>query len=182
MRLLIIVVLTSLLLSGIACQEKTSKQEKAAEAGKAIPSPLVEEIEKAAEDAARKSPRGKMLALEANMHSFQLSLEYFSTMADGYYPLNMETRCYDPDEGRFHIFSELIPAAIQNPYKQGSPPITISRQEPPKWSIDLLGQVIWVPLAKDVATSKHLPDTLAILYKVYGAGPDGFLDLILSSE
>jgi hypothetical protein len=121
----------------------------------------------------------ELASLKTNMYRLQTALEVFSASCDKYYPSGFETRGYanlpvsdEPfDSSRVVVFKNSI---------AGMPWVRISEKDPPQWSSDLRNQVVWIPTGKFVPERKaYLPDSVAKGYKIFGGGPDGFIDLVL---
>lgn len=156
-----------------------SEEERAAEAGQAFVKGMAEESERIANEM-RKEKR--IAELKIRMHKFQLALEDFSLSADGKYPTDFEnigyadlsigSEPYDPT--KIVVFGQSIIDIV--------PWIRLNKEDPPIWSTSLKNRVIWVPVGRIVSKHKeYLPDTLAKGYKIYGAGPDSLLTLVLES-
>lgn len=140
--------------------------------------------------------RKKEAQLKSNMHTLQLFVEDFSTLADGFYPPDINTSVekttpyakgtlrsladawpHDPAKGD-QINSTgkgLLPGKghFKNPYNPYGPAVATSLIDPPTWLDSMIGVVWYVPV--DVMGSG------ARGYKIYGAGEKGLLDLVLKS-
>ena len=132
---------------------------------------------------AKKDPKGKREQVIKNMHTLHLVLEEFSADAYGGFPVGPNTTTgrvteslgFPSRRGQNQTINSLLQEHehFKNPYKSSLPAFSISRADPPKWSLSLLGQVVWVPVAYDRVKSTG--------YKLYGAGPDGFYNSVVKS-
>jgi energy-coupling factor transporter transmembrane protein EcfT len=137
---------------------------------------------------------------KTNMHILQLVLEDFAEIAM-YYPanLNVSVRNVLQDLGKDSDVSITIagidkdtifpneigsttPAMLSrwstqsfhNPYDDSKPVLIVTKIDPPAWNKKIVGVVYYVPLG--------VKGNIAKGYKIYGAGKDGLLSLVLSSE
>lgn len=178
-RLCLVLGIAVCLAASLGCKEKMTEEERAIEAGKAMAKALIEELGKLAEE----SPQAKRGKVISNMHSLQLALEDFSTMAEGAYPVGpkittgqvIATLGYSPLPSQIQTVDLLLKnfENFENPYRSDLPAMSIVRTDPPRWSIELLGQAIWVPIEGD--------SIKATKYKIYGAVGGGLLELVLST-
>jgi hypothetical protein len=137
-------------------------------------------------------------SLKSNMHTVQLAIEDFSGMAAGRFPADINTTVEevagissDSSNGLFSISgakgldpvsekdigstgATLLPKTFRNPYYQSQPALGTSLLDPPRWSPEVRGMVFYVPLDIEGKTAGG--------YKVYGAGPDSLLGLVLHSQ
>lgn len=196
------------LIAFCGCTQKMTREEKAAETGRIMARAFIEELAKLAreslkkaesEEAARALARAfaeelqrlaedsfKEKELRSNMHRTQLVLEDFSTMAEGAYPVErnqmvrdiLVTFGFPRMEKANQSIDALLPSSFRNPFSEKLPALSVSQKDPPDWSLELLGQVIWVPV-KLYVPKEGTPGMVARGYKIYGAGPLGLLDLVL---
>jgi len=137
--------------------------------------------------------------VKANMYILQQSLEEFANITGGYYPANLSTTATQIAQqisleskenisltgtsdyenifaGEIGIdHKAILPHDITNPFfskESPGPVFTTSFVDPPSWSIP--GVVFYVPL--------EVNGNIAKGYKIYGAGKDGLLSLVFSSE
>ncbi len=135
------------------------------------------------EELAKEDPEGKRGEVIRNMHTLKLVLEEFSRGTYGGYPSGpdittgqvTEAMGFPATAGQTQTASGMLKVyeTFVNPYRSDLPVMSLSLRDPPKWSLDLLGQVIWVPVVPD--------GVKAAGYKVYGVGPDGFYDVVVKS-
>ena len=140
---------------------------------------LLEELK----ELSKQDPKGKREQVIKNMHTLHLVLEEFSADAYGGFPVDPNTTAgrvteslgFPSKRGQTHTINSLLERHehFKNPYKPSLPAYSVSMIDPPRWSLTLLGQVIWVPVAHDNVKSTG--------YKLYGAGPDGFYDSVVKS-
>jgi len=162
----------------LGCRGNEEK-EKPRRPEKPVYRSLLEELK----ELAKQDPKGKREQVIKNMHTLHLVLEEFSADAYGGFPVDPSTTTgrvteslgFPSKRGQTHTINSLLEQHeyFKNPYKSNLPAFSISRTDPPKWSLSLLGQVIWVPVAHDNIKSTG--------YKLYGAGPDGFYDSVVKS-
>lgn len=162
----------------MGCGEEAEK-EKPRRPEKPTYKSLLEELKVLA----KKDPKGKREQVVKNMHTLHLVLEEFSADAYGGFPVDPNTTTgrvteslgFPSKRGQNLTINSLLQQHehFKNPYKASLPAFSISRRDPPKWSLSLLGQVVWVPVAYDNVKSTG--------YKLYGAGPDGFYRSVVRS-
>jgi hypothetical protein len=156
-----------------------TEREKPRRPEKPVYKSLLEELR----ELAKHDPKGKREQVIKNMHTLHLVLEEFSADAYGGFPVDPNTTTgrvteslgFPSRRGQTHTVNSLLDEHehFKNPYKSSLPVFSISKRDPPKWSLSLLGQVIWVPVAYDNVKSTG--------YKLYGAGPNGFYDSVVKS-
>jgi hypothetical protein len=141
--------------------------------------------------------RKKESKLKSNMHTLQLVVEDFSTLADGAYPLDINSTVekvnnwskgdlrsisdaypHDPAKGDQinKTGNALLPEKgnFVNPFNPTGPAVATSFVDPPTWLVSMIGVVWYVPI--------EVKDAQVLGYKIYGAGEKGLLDLILKSR
>ncbi|TET44301.1 hypothetical protein E3J62_10850 [candidate division TA06 bacterium] len=146
--------------------------------------------------------RAKEASLKSNMHTVQLAVEDFSTMAEGLYPATInatvaevlraqghaappsatlsivEVGAGDPATGVQIAESEnsLLPSSFRNPlYGERSKPAlgTWTERRVPQWSEETVGIVWYVPIG--------VKGKSAAGYMIYGVGAKQALSLVLTS-
>lgn len=132
---------------------------------------------------AKVDPEGKRELVLKNMLTLHLVLEEFSADAVGGFPVRAdittgrvtEALGFPSKSGQTQTVNSLLTehTHFRNPYKADLPAFSVSRTDPPKWTLTLLGQVVWVPVAHDQVKAGG--------YKLYGAGPNGFYDVVVKS-
>jgi hypothetical protein len=201
-RCLIVILVLLCLCVATGCKKGKTEEERAAELGRIMARAFVEELkekglmEEEAEEAGRAMARAfaeelgekaksgyREGELKSNMHKVQLALEDFSTMAEGAYPSGPHQMVrdvlvalgYAKIERADQTIDSLLPSNFKNPYNDELPGLSVSTKDPPDWSIELLGQVVWVPIGITAGEA-------ARGYKIYGVGPLGLLDRVLESS
>jgi hypothetical protein len=120
----------------------------------------------------------KRSALKNNMHTFQLALEDFCTLANGKYPADLTVTIKEayPDCKSFDSSTvlKLLPSHFLNPYDRNDLAVCSSRGKYFNWSMDCAGKVIYLPY--------NLKGKTAGGYIIKGATDEGFSTLVLSSQ
>jgi hypothetical protein len=138
------------------------------------------------------------MKVERNMHILEHAVRHFAGGAWGHYPADINTTVkqvlgqmgFSSDnpasvagageldsvkEGEIGLAGPtLLPPDMANPLQKSSPVIETVTPGPPSWSVEVVGTVFYVPL--------DVHGRIARAYKIYGAGPDGLVHLVLSSE
>ncbi|TET43896.1 hypothetical protein E3J62_11820 [candidate division TA06 bacterium] len=144
----------------------------------------------------RTRPRGPRVI--GNMYVLQLVAEDFSDRSRGSYPAHINTTVKEVledlgkssddqssiagakgmDRVRMTDIGStgpaILPRGYRNPYAESGVAVDMSDLDPPTWSPDSKGIVFYVPL--------EVRGKVAGQYKVYGAGRNGLLDSVLTSE
>jgi hypothetical protein len=140
-------------------------------------------VELSLEELAKQDPEVKRGEVIRNMHTLKLVLEEFSRGTYGGYPSGpdittgqvTEAMGFPATQGQTQTANSMLGSYenFVNPYRSDLPVMSVSLRDPPKWSLELLGQVVWVPVVPDGAKAAG--------FKAYGAGPEGFYDIVVKS-
>jgi len=118
----------------------------------------------------------KRSVLKNNMHTFQLALEDFCTLANGKYPADLTVTIKEayPDCKSFDSSTvlKLLPSHFLNPYDRNDLAVCSSKNKYFAWSIDCIGKVVYIP--------RNLNGKTAGGYIIKGATDEGFSSLVLS--
>ena len=138
------------------------------------------------------------LTVKDNMYTLRLAAKDFSRKTGGVYPASINTSVKEvlgdlgrPSDDESSISGArgldpvsrgevgsvgpgLLPDAFRNPYNDSSPVVATLAVDPPIWTPESAGMVFYVPVG--------VKGKLATGYKVYGAGREGLLDSVLTSE
>ncbi len=125
----------------------------------------------------------KDVVIKSNAHVFQVALEEFSTLVNGYYPSSLNISVNEirkemwlpllSEEGNKTIL-DFLPATFKNPIDSTIPPIIISYKDPPPPENVKPGQIVYVPL--EVEGKK------CVKYKIYIMGEKGPLGVLTNEE
>jgi hypothetical protein len=173
------VIVTTVYVAGLLGCGENAEREKPRRPERPVYKSLLEELR----ELAKQDPKAKREQVVKNMHTLHLVLEEFSADAYGGFPVDPKTTTgrvteslgFPSRRGQTQTINCLLEEHehFKNPYKPDLPAFSISRTDPPIWSLSLLGQVIWVPVAYDNIKSTG--------YKLYGAGPDSLYDSVIKS-
>ena len=140
--------------------------------------------------------RPTLVTLKYNMFKVQSAVEGFRMWTGGYCPADINTTVKevlhdlgDTSDNEYSIagakginsvrgtdIGSTGPALLvsfRNPFSRRTEALTMSLTDRPAWSSRVSGTVFYVP--------KGIKGKTATGYRIYGAGKDGLLDLVLSS-
>lgn len=150
-------------------------------------------VERAEEPSQGEQPTKRTL-VEQNMQTLASALEGFArstphpgvypaersqTIADVYVAIGASRR--DMPETYDVSIDSLLPSDFRNPYSDTLPAFSMSYEEPPDWTLEHMGQVIWIPVMV-IAPRHDTLEQIALGYRLYGVAPAELMTLVLTSQ
>jgi hypothetical protein len=111
----------------------------------------------------------RLAPFKSDMHTFQLYLEDFATMAEGLYPTTLDARIMDvyPHSRDDRTMISLLPDNVKST-------IVVSSGDTSKWLPEYAGKIIYFP--------GDIMGNSAKSYTIKGSVYSGFIDLTLKSQ